>query len=90
MIKSFKHKGLKELFETGRSKHVGSDYTKKCVKILNALAVAQNPQAMNVEGFNFHHLHFQKRYSCKVNANYRLTFAWDGEGAVEVDLEDYH
>lgn len=90
MIKSFKHKGLKELFETGRSKNIGADYTKKCVKILNALATAKNAQAMNLAGLDFHWLHFQKRFAVKVNKNWRITFAWEGEEAVDVDLEDYH
>jgi proteic killer suppression protein len=30
------------------------------------------------------------RYAMTVSRNWRLTFAWDGEDAVHVDLEDYH
>jgi len=25
-----------------------------------------------------------------VSRNWRLTFGWDGEDAIELDLEDYH
>lgn len=30
------------------------------------------------------------RYSVRLTANVRITFGWDGEGAVDVDIEDYH
>jgi toxin HigB-1 len=30
------------------------------------------------------------RYAVWVSGNHRITFAWDGEDAIEVDLEDYH
>jgi proteic killer suppression protein len=31
-----------------------------------------------------------KRWSVRMNGNYRITFGWSGENALEVDLEDYH
>ena len=30
------------------------------------------------------------RYSVRLTANVRITFGWDGDGAVDVDIEDYH
>ena len=30
------------------------------------------------------------RYAVTVSANWRITFAWDGEDAIQVELEDYH
>jgi plasmid maintenance system killer protein len=30
------------------------------------------------------------RYAVTVRANRRITFAWDGQDAIEVDYEDYH
>jgi len=46
---------------------------------------------MNVAGFRFHGLSGKpKRYSVRMSANYRITFGWDGDDAVDVDLEDYH
>lgn len=30
------------------------------------------------------------RYALTVSRNWRITFAWKGEDAVDVDLEDYH
>lgn len=31
-----------------------------------------------------------QRYSVTITGNYRLTFGWDGEDAIKLDLEDYH
>lgn len=31
-----------------------------------------------------------ERYAVSVSGNWRITFAFDGEDAVDVDLEDYH
>jgi proteic killer suppression protein len=30
------------------------------------------------------------RYSVWVSGEWRITFGWDGDDAVDVDLEDYH
>jgi proteic killer suppression protein len=47
---------------------------------------------MNVPGLRFHPLKGQGRGGHAVDAsgNWRVTFAWDGEDATDVDLEDYH
>ncbi len=45
---------------------------------------------MNFPGFNFHRLRGRPvRYTVHVNGPWCLTFAWDGEDAVRVDLEQY-
>ena len=91
MIKTFKHKGLKELFETGKSRRVAQTLKVKCIHRLDMLDASRAPENMNVPGFRFHGLHGNsKRYSVRVSGNYRITFGWEGEDAVLVDLEDYH
>jgi proteic killer suppression protein len=47
---------------------------------------------MNLSGFGFHALKGDQagRFAVTVSRNWRITFAFDGEDAVEVDLEDYH
>ncbi len=90
MIKSFKHNGLKELNEKGKSRKVKADFHKKCLRVMDALNVADKPEDMNIIGFRFHGLQGKpKRYSVRINHNYRVTFGWDN-GAIDVDLEDYH
>jgi len=40
----------------------------------------------------FHALKGQEkgRFSVRVTGNFRMTFGWDGEDAIDLDLEDYH
>ncbi|MCE9508258.1 MAG: type II toxin-antitoxin system RelE/ParE family toxin [Alphaproteobacteria bacterium] len=91
MIKSIKHKGLKELYEEGSTRRINRIHIGKCIMILNALEVAKQPQDLNIQGFAFHGLEGKpKRYSVKVNKNYRVTYGWDNDGAAAIDFEDYH
>lgn len=91
MIKTFKHKGLKELFEKGKSRRVAQTLKVKCLHRLDVLDVSRAPEDMNDQGFHFHGLNGNpKRYSVRVSGNFRITFGGDGEDAVLVDLEDYH
>lgn len=47
---------------------------------------------MQLPGFKFHSLSGDQkgRFAVTVDANWRITFGWDGADAVEVDYEDYH
>ena len=91
MIGSFEHKGLEELYRIGKTRRIGADYTRKCIRILQLLVVSTRPEDMNVAGFRFHSLEGNpRRWSVRVSANYRITFGWSGEDAVAVNFEDYH
>lgn len=60
--------------------------------VLDRLDAAVRPEDMNLPGLRFHALSgkMKGRYSVRVTGNRRVTFAWDDEDAVDVDLEDYH
>ena len=91
MIKSFKHRGLKELFNKGRSARISPALKARCLTRLDALNAATRPQDMNVPGFDFHALKGKpKRYSVHVSGNWCLTFEWRDGGPARVNLEDYH
>lgn len=91
MIKTFRHKGLKVLFERGRTSKIKQQVQGKCLRRLDALDAAEYPEEMNIQGFKFHTLNGNpKRYSVWVTGNYRITFGWDGKDAEKVDYEDYH
>ncbi|MGC9998196.1 MAG: type II toxin-antitoxin system RelE/ParE family toxin [Terriglobia bacterium] len=91
MIGSFRHKGLEEIYFTGKTHRIGAQSVRKCVRILQSLEVATQPEEMNVAGYRFHRLHGSpERWSVRVSGNYRITFSWSGENAEDVDLEDYH
>lgn len=47
---------------------------------------------MNLPGYRFHGLRGDRggTYAVSVTGNLRITFVFDGEDAIDVDLEDYH
>ncbi len=47
---------------------------------------------MNAPGWGLHPLRGElaDHWSVKVNGNWRLTFAFEGENAILVDYQDYH
>ena len=91
MITNFKHRGLKELFNKGRSARISPALKARCLTRLDALDAATRPQDMNVPGFDFHPLKGKpKRYSVHVAGNRCLTFEWRDGGPVRANLEDCH
>ena len=91
MIGGFRHKGLEEIYLIGKTRRIGTSHIRKCVRILQLLEIAERPEDMNIAGFRFHGLHRDpKRWSVRVTANYRITFGWSGEAALDIDFEDYH
>jgi proteic killer suppression protein len=87
----FRHKGLEEIYLAGKTHRIGADHTRKVVRILQLLEVADQPADMNIAGFRFHTLQGRpKLWSVRVTGNYRITFGWSGENASDVDFEDYH
>ncbi len=91
MVASFRNKGLEEIYFTGKTRRIGAEYVRKCVRILLSLEVATQPEDMSVTGYRFHRLHGNpRRWSVRVTGNCRITFGWSGENAHDVDFEDYH
>jgi proteic killer suppression protein len=91
VIKTFLHKGLKELVSTGRSLTVPPQMMVRCKIRLDALQAATELEHLNLGGFNLHPLHGKpRRYSIHVNGPWAITFEWDAPYALRVDLEQYH
>ena len=91
MIKSFRHKGLADLWNTGSSGKVAAQLRDRAKRRLRALDQAVRPDDTNISGFNFHPLKGKPvRYSLHVNGPWCITIEWDGTDAVRVDLEQYH
>jgi proteic killer suppression protein len=92
MIRSFKHKGLKEFFNTGSKKGVLPEHSEKIACILDRLDASISPADMNLPGYRFHMLKGQDAdtWAVNVNANWRITFKFIGRNAFSVDYCDYH
>jgi proteic killer suppression protein len=91
MVKSFKHKGLAELFEQGLSSRIRPDLQSRALRRLDALDQAESLGDLSIPGFNFHGLQGNpKRYSLHVNGLWCITFEWDDGSALKIDFEQYH
>ena len=92
MIKSFKHKGLKQFFETGSKAGIQPHHAQRLSRQLLRLNVAKNADDMNVPGWRLHSLEGElaQHFSIVVNGNWSMTFMFDGEDVILVDYQDYH
>ena len=92
MIKSFRHRGLKRLFERGDRSQVRADMLDKIENILAVLDHADAPEKMDLPGFRLHPMTGDLRgfWSVTVRANWRIIWRYDGADAVDVELIDYH
>lgn len=92
MIKSFTHSGLEVFFNTGSKKGIQPHHEKRLRNQLAALNSAQKPEDMGVPGWKLHPLTGQMDgyWSITVNANWRVTFKFEGSDAYVVDYQDYH
>jgi toxin HigB-1 len=92
VIRSFRSKGLQRFAERGDPSKLSVRNPDRIRRILLALDAATSPEAMNIPGFRFQPLKGRDRgrHAVDASGNWRVTFGWDGEDAVEVDLEDYH
>ena len=92
MIKSIKHKALKNYWQKGETKGLNAKSVPRINRILTALDSATEPEDMNLPGYYFHGLTGDKKraYSVRVTANFRIVFGWEGQDAINVNLEDYH
>lgn len=61
MILSFKHGGLKRLFERGGRSQIGGDILHRVENILSALDAAEAPQALDLPGYRLHQLTGDRR-----------------------------
>jgi len=91
MIRSFRHKGLKALFETGTSAGIRPELQARSLRRLDALDRAVALSDLNIPGFDLHRLRGRPtRYSLHVNGPWCITFEWVDGDAVRVNLEQYH
>ncbi len=92
MIISFRHRGLKRLFERDDPSQVRADMRDKIENILAVLDRASEPADMDLPGFRLHPLKGDMRglWSVTVRANWRIVWRFDGPDATDVDLTDYH
>lgn len=92
MIKSFGHKGLRRIYETGNAAGVQATHRKRLRLQLAALNTAVTIEDMDIPGFRLHPLKGDKkgRWSISVSGNWRITFEFRDGNVYVINYEDCH
>ncbi len=92
MIRTFKHRGLKRLYERGDHSQVRNDRLDRIEDIMARLDVAVAPSDLNLPGYGLHPLKgkFKNFWALKVSGNWRIIFRFKDGDAFDVNLIDYH
>ena len=92
MIRSFSHRGLRRLYESGHRAGIGADLLGAAERILAALDVAATPAALDMPRLRLHPLKGDVAgyWAVTVRANWRIVFRFEDGDVYDVDLVDYH
>ena len=92
MIVSFKHRGLRMLFENDDRRRLSAAQVDKIKRVLARLDEATDIKHMALPGFGLHPLKgdFKGFWAVSVSGNWRIVFRFEKNNAYEVDLVDYH
>lgn len=92
MIQKFKHKGLKQLFESDISSGVNPQHVMRLRKILALLETAETLEDMDLPGLELHQFKGNHKgiWAVKVSENWRITFKIQNGDVFDVNYEDYH
>jgi proteic killer suppression protein len=92
MIRSFKHRGLKRLYERDDRSGIRPDLVDTIQEILTLLDDAGTPHDLDLPGYRLHPLKgdLEGFWSVTVRANWRVIFRFEGTDAFDVELIDYH
>ncbi|MCC6295967.1 MAG: type II toxin-antitoxin system RelE/ParE family toxin [Pseudomonadales bacterium] len=92
MIRSFKHKGLEEFFNSGSTRGIQAVHAGKLRMQLAALNTAAAIEDMNIPGYRLHPLKGDRKglWSITVSGNWRVTFEFTEGSVCIVNYEDHH
>ena len=92
MIRSFRHKGLKRLYEQDDRSRLPPEMVTRIEEILTFLDAAASLDDMNRPSFRLHPLKGDRlgTYAVVVRGPWRITFQFEDGHAFDVDFEDYH
>jgi toxin HigB-1 len=92
MIASFRHKGLKQLFEKDDPSKLTAGHLNRLRLILSALDAAETIEDMDQPAFRLHPLKGDLKgyWAVTVRANWRVVFQFADGQASNADLTDYH
>ena len=92
MITSFRHKCLRQLYESGSKAGIQAQQIGRLRLILARLDASREPRDMNLPGLRLHPMSGDLAgfWLVSVSGNWRVIFRFDGQDACDVDYLDYH
>jgi len=92
MIKTIRHKGLKQFYQSGDTSKVTQSHAKRLGLILTQLDAAESVEDMNFPGSDLHPLKGDLKgfWAVRVSGNWRVVFRFQDGDAQDVDYLDYH
>ena len=93
IIGTFRHNGLRHLYEDDDLGGVPAHSVRKIKAILAALEFADDlSQVATMPGWRLHPLRGDRKgkYGITVTGNWRITFQLQGHAVTDVHFEDYH
>ena len=92
MIKTIKHKGLREFYEKGTRRGINPQQAMRIQDVLTRLDLAECPEDMDAPGLRWHALKGKMAgyYAVSISGNWRIIFRFEGNAPVDVNLVDYH
>ena len=92
MVRTFRHKGLKRLFEKDNPSGVRADQAARIRDVLAHLDRAVVPTDLSLPGYRLHALKGELKgyWSVTISGNWRIVFRFENRNAFDVDLVDYH
>jgi proteic killer suppression protein len=92
MIESFRHRGLKRLYQHNDRSGIGSTMLRRVEEILSILDAAEAISELDIPGYRLHPLTgpLKGSWSVRVTGNWRIVFRFEDGAAWDVDLVDYH
>lgn len=92
MIKSFRHKGIERFFLKSDSRGINPKQASRLRRMLDLIDQATSVGQLEIPGMYLHPLKGARKgtWAMTVSGNWRITFRFEGEDAIDLDLEDYH
>jgi proteic killer suppression protein len=92
MIRRFRHRGLKRLYEDDDGRGLNPEHVEKIGRVLARLGRASKPEHMDLPGWRLHPLKgdLAGSWSVTIRANWRIIFRFEEGDATDVDYLDYH
>jgi toxin HigB-1 len=92
VIRRFRHRGLRRLFEDDDRRGLNPEHADKIARVLAQLNHSRRPGDMDLPGWRLHPLKGELAgfWSVTIRSNWRIVFRFEAGDATDVDYLDYH